>query len=442
MIAKISKGRGFGGVIRYVLGEDKDFTMLDGAKQCHGSSPDEIASSFQKIAKRGKSQIPVRHFSIGFGENDNIDGLPIDNDTKSEIVNRLMSEMGFGDCQYFAVAHGRTDPSHSKIHHHDHIHIVANAITPNGERVNDSWDYYKIQTRLREIEKDYGFERVQNSFEKTRISLPVNETELQRKIDRSLSGNPNLKTWIDRMEAEGVNLRFKVTSRGHIQGVSYLSEGEMIKGGDAGRGWKSLSKEFVKSPDDKILVKAANLKTQVIPVVLKQEPQELLNRTANLAMEKLKGEPKYKDKSVEIKLSEGILTVWRLRPDKRIFSAIKDDNGEWKSFGVPDIDKKKDVSLLISEKPQSLSLQRSVLISDGDPVDHLMRIAAQSDPVTKNAENNHLDLPEKNLVVIEEEMNEIVVEIPPSPIPVNESIETTSVVNKSIKNKSKDTYSK
>lgn len=159
-------------------------------------------------------------------------------------------------------------------------------------------------------------------------------------------------------------------------------------------------------------------------------------------MEKLKGEPKYKDKSVEIKLSEGILTVWRLRPDKRIFSAIKDDNGEWKSFGVPDIDKKKDVSLLISEKPQSLSLQRSVLISDGDPVDHLMRIAAQSDPVTKNAENNHLDLPEKNLVVIEEEMNEIVVEIPPSPIPVNESIETTSVVNKSIKNKSKDTYSK
>ena len=352
MIAKISKGHGFGGVIRYVLGADKDFTMLDGAKQCYGDTPDEIASGFQKIAKRGRSQNPVRHFSIGFGENDNINGLPIDNDTKAEIVNRLMGEMGFGDCQYFAVAHGRSDPNHSEIHHHDHIHIVANAITPSGERVNDSWDYYKIQTRLREIEKDYGFERVQNSFERTRIPLPVNETELQRKVDRSLTGNPDLKTWIDRMEAEEVNLRFKITSRGHIQGVSYLSKGELIKGGDAGRGWQSLSKQFKKSPDDKEVVKATNLKTQAISVILKPESQKILDHAANLAAIKLGGKSKFKNKSVDIKLDGDILTVWRLRPDKRMFSAVKDESGEWKSLGVPDIDEKKDINLLISEESQ------------------------------------------------------------------------------------------
>jgi Relaxase/Mobilisation nuclease domain len=362
MIAVIKKGSGFGGTVRYVLDKDKAHTMLDGAKQCLGDDASEIASGFQRIAKLGRSAKPVRHFSIAFAPEDGV----IDNDTKSEIVNRIMTEMGFEDCQYFAVGHDRDDPNHHEVHDHDHIHIVANAITPTGERVSDSWDYHHLQRSLRGIEKDYGFRQVENSWEKNRSLEPVSKkTDLQIKIDQSLSDEPNLKTWIARMETDGINLRFKVTNRGCIQGISYLINGDVKKGGDVGVGWKSLSAKFGESPDHTKLAIASNFKTQSLALTLRRKEQDQLNRAADLAFAKLAGECRYKDKSVDIKIVDGIMTVQRLRPNKRLLSAKKDESGRWKSFGVPDIDEKKDIKILqieskrLTETAKAQTINRS-----------------------------------------------------------------------------------
>jgi Relaxase/Mobilisation nuclease domain len=219
MIAKITKGSGFGGVVRYVLDPDKQPIMLSGAKQCWGNNASDIALGLTKVAKfRPTTKLPVRHFSIGFAKQDGI----VDNDLKAEIAVRIMEEMGYGDCQYFAVAHDRYDPNHHHAHEHDHIHIVANAITPHGDRITDYKDYYNLEQCLRKIEEEYGLKPVHNSWEKVKKNrAEIAPSELKYKIDRTLLDSPSLSEWIDRLEAEEVNVRFRITSRGVVQGVSY-----------------------------------------------------------------------------------------------------------------------------------------------------------------------------------------------------------------------------
>jgi Relaxase/Mobilisation nuclease domain len=439
MIAKISKGSGFGGVVRYVLDKNKAHTMLDGAKNCTGEDAGSIASGFQAIAKRGNSRIPVRHYSIAFSPEDG----EVDLDTKAEIVNRIMEEMGFGDCQYFAVSHNRDDPNHHEAHDHDHLHIVANAITPTGKRVPDSWDYHHLQRSLRGIEKDYGFRQVENSWEKARTPIALKKTDLQTKIDRSLSDEPDFKEWIARLEAENINLRFKITTRGCIQGVSYIHNGEVKKGGDIGIGWKSLSAKFGASPDHTKLAIASNLRTQSLPVVLRRHEQEQLVRTADLAIEKLAGESRYKDKSVDIKFIDKVLTVYRIRPNKRILSATKSDDGQWMSIGIPNIDDKKDLNIFAPKR--FTRSEKSESVTEGNPVQHLTQLAAQSPAVIevaplKNLAEESLSRRAGTDESIEHEV------LPPSEIvkvaKIDPVIDPVHIENKSLKTKPKRTHSR
>ena len=99
----------------------------------------------------------------------------------------------------------------------------------------------------------------------------------------------------------------------------------MKKGGDVDRSWKLLLARFDQTPENLELMRSANLKSQSLSIELKLEDQELLTRTANLAMQKLAGEDKFKDKSVQILIVDDVLNVRRLRPNKIILSATKDN---------------------------------------------------------------------------------------------------------------------
>ena len=321
--------------------------MLTEAKKCWGNNAADIALELTEVANfRPTTKLPVRHFSIGFAKQDS-EGDKLTDNIKSEIAVRIMEEMGYGDCQYFAVAHGRYDPNHHEVHDHDHIHIVANAIAPAGNRITDYKDYYNLEQCLRKIEKEYGLKAVPNSWEKVKkIRAEIAPSELRDKIDKALMDLPSLKEWIDRLEAEGINVRFRITSRGAVQGISYIHKGEVKKGGDVGHSWRDLSSRFSKTPENLELMRSANLKTQSLSIELKPEDRELLTRAANLAMQKLGGQDKFNDKSVQISIVDDVLKVRRLRPNKIVLSAKKDSDGKWMSIGVPNIDRLKDLKIL------------------------------------------------------------------------------------------------
>lgn len=344
MIGKITKGSGFGGVFSYILNQDKKHVLLKEAQQCLSNTPQELAREFQYAANfRPTTKLPVRHFSIGFAKQDGF----VDNDLKSEIAVRIMEEMGYGDCQYFAVAHDRYDPNHHEVHDHDHIHIVANAITTHGERITDYKDYYNFEQCLRKIEVDYDLTKVHSSWEKVKkIRAEPAPSELKDKIDEAFTDSPSLREWIDRLEVEGVNVRFRITNRGAVQGVSYVHQGKIKKGSDVDRSWKLLSTKFDQTPENLELMQLANLRTQSLSIELNPENQKLLTRAADLAVQQLAGENKFNDKSVQITIVDDVLKVRRLRPNKILFSAKKNENGEWKSIGVPNIDPVKDLKIL------------------------------------------------------------------------------------------------
>lgn len=343
MIGKITKGSGFGGVFAYILNEGKKPILLKEAQQCLSSEPEDLAREFQYIAnERHRTMKPVRHFSISFAPEDGA----VATDIKSEIAVRIMEEMGFGDSQYFAVAHDRDDPNHHHIHNHEHIHIVANAIKPNGEKVDHFWDYRNLERCLRNIEIEYGFRQIPNSWETPRNQKETRLSNLQEKVDEALENSPSLKEWIDRLEKSGVNLRFRLTRTGCVQGISFVHEGQLQKGGDIDRSWRSISPKFEQTPENLELMQSANLKTQSLSVQLRRHEQELLIKAADLAVLKLDGISKFKDKSVEISIVDGVLKVQRLRPNKRILAAKKDAAGEWQSIGIPDIDAKRDLQIL------------------------------------------------------------------------------------------------
>ena len=128
-----------------------------------GDNASDLAREFNKVADlRPSTRLPVRHISLSFAPGD--DGKVSDLD-KEAIVVRVVEAMGYEDCQFVGIAHHRDDPGHDLPHDHDHLHIVINAVDVYGERVSDSWDRFKIQPILRDIERDFGLQPVKNSWE-------------------------------------------------------------------------------------------------------------------------------------------------------------------------------------------------------------------------------------------------------------------------------------
>ena len=343
MIGKITKGSNFTNVFASVLNESTKFTILPEAQQCFSNTPKDLACEFQYVANfRHRTTYPVRHYSISFAPKDGT----IHNKIKAEITVRIMTEMGFGDSQYLGVAHSRDNPNHHQVHDRDHIHIIANSIKPNGERVSDFWDYRRMEQCLRKIEIDYGLQQLTNSWERHKNNNIIQPIELQEKIDKALSDSPCLSEWIDRLELSEVNLKFRITSQGHVQGISYIYQSKLNKGSDIDRGWRFICSKFDKIPQNLESMRLANLKTQSLSIELRQEDDELMAKTANLAMQKLNGLNRFKDKSVIVSLIDGVLKIQRLRPNKIVLSAQKNLAGEWKSLGIPNIDPEKDLRIL------------------------------------------------------------------------------------------------
>jgi len=325
------------------MGADAKHTVLPLAQQCLSCTAKELGHEFQRIANlRSRTTQPVRHFSIAFAPEDGT----IDDDIKAEIAVRIMDEMGYGDSQYFTVAHDRENPDHRQPHKHDHIHIVANAIKTNGGKVSHFWDYRNLERCLREIETDYGLRQLRNSWERSKDTAIVDASELQSKIDEALLDSPSLKEWINRLEASKVNLKFKLTKCGNIQGISYINDGQVVRGGDIDRSWGKMRLSFAPTPENLALAQSSNLKVQSLSIDLRQHDRELLAKAADLAMEKLGGFSEFKSRNLKISLSDGVLKVQRLHPNRWMFSAKKDVNQEWKTIGIPNINAKTDVEIL------------------------------------------------------------------------------------------------
>jgi Relaxase/Mobilisation nuclease domain len=336
-IAKINKGNGFRGVMDYLLNPDKRPRIIGGC--VFNSTPAKLAREFRLVANlRPKVCKPVRHFSIAFAPEDGV----VDDITKEAIALRVLDGLGYQKCQFIAVDHHRDDPGHDYAHDHDHIHIVTNAVTVEGKFVRDSFDRFKIQTILREAERDFGLREIKSSWEvKREKAQAVNlDADIARMVKDSLDDCPNLQTWLDRLEHSNIDVRFNLSTSDRVTGVTFIKDGEAHKGGDIGSKWSVVSEKIPTSTGDLALMRSTNLKVQGQPVRLSQIDRAMFDRAVEMAMMKLGDGNKFKNCRVGIELDKDNLTVVRMRPDRLMFKARRMGDGKWEPVGWLNIDRK------------------------------------------------------------------------------------------------------
>jgi Relaxase/Mobilisation nuclease domain len=345
LISNITKGSNFGGLLRYLLHESKQPQIV--APYMLGNNASDLAREFEKIANlRPTTQLPVRHISLSFAPGD--DGRVSDAD-KEAIVVRVVAEMGYFDCQFIGINHHRDDPGHDLPHDHEHLHIVVNAVNLHGQRVSDSWDRFKIQPILREIERDFGLQPVKNSWELERDrSARVKQqemTDLVQLVDRSLDNCPNLETWIDRLQESQIDVRFALRKDNLVNGITYLQGGRAYKGSEIGVSWNRVERRVPTAPDNLPLIRAANAKSQEHRMDLGEIERQNFDLAVMMANIALKGRERFKTGRLDIKRDCNTLTAYRMRPHRQIFKAIE-TLGEWEPVGYPNIDRM-DLNLLV-----------------------------------------------------------------------------------------------
>jgi Relaxase/Mobilisation nuclease domain len=335
-IANITKGRGFGGLMGYLLDSDKKPRIIS---SCVASStPTDLAREFRLVANlRPRVTKPVRHFSISFAPADG----RVDDLIKEAVAFRVLDGLGYEECQFIAIDHDRDDPGHDCVHDHDHIHVVTNAVTVLGEYVKDSFDRYKIQAILRELERDFGLQKITSSWEikhQKAQGMHLN-TDIARIVSTSLQNCPNLQTWLDRLAESDIDVRFNLSKNDSVRGVTFLKDGRVYKGGDIGSKWSVVSQRLSITDHDFTLMQSVNIKSQKKPVCLSEIDRAMFDRAVEMAVLKLGQDKKFKNSRVDIQLAGDTLTVVRMRPHRLMFKATQTKDGKWEPIGIPHVER-------------------------------------------------------------------------------------------------------
>ncbi|KAA6346316.1 hypothetical protein EZS27_006163 [termite gut metagenome] len=144
MVAKIVQGRGFGGVVNYVL--DKNKAQLLYAEGVRLKDKDSIIHSFITQNKMNPKIVkPVAHISLDFSMQDK---ERLTDKVMVGIALEYMQKMGYGNTQYIIARHHDTD--------HPHVHLVINRIDNDGKRITDKNEKFRNTKVCMELTKKYG----------------------------------------------------------------------------------------------------------------------------------------------------------------------------------------------------------------------------------------------------------------------------------------------
>ncbi|WP_377480107.1 MAG: relaxase/mobilization nuclease domain-containing protein [Microcoleus anatoxicus] len=240
MIGKQIKGTGFRGCLNYVLGK-KDAYLIGGT-MC-GQTPEELAAEFA-IARqlRPNLKVAVFHATLSVDSTEKLEDSEENDQRWLAIAANYMKAMEFDNNQYAVVKHSDTE--------HDHIHIVASRICLDGGVVDDSWDYYKSQETIRQLERNYNLETVTPSWETDKRAQTTGEhrqlkskgnksvrVQLQDLIDEVTQDNPSMPEFVERLQQQAVEVQVRLTRTGFSKGISYNLNGVAFSGTQLGKAY-------------------------------------------------------------------------------------------------------------------------------------------------------------------------------------------------------------
>ncbi|HBI9483538.1 TPA: relaxase/mobilization nuclease domain-containing protein [Escherichia coli] len=253
-------GRSFKNRVEYILKDDHDFICSNMASDYNNVS--DLTDEFKTVSSfRQDIKKPVFHAFLSLPKNEHLT-----DERWQEIAKDYLKEMNIDieKHQYICVRHNDTDK--------EHIHIVANRIGLDGSVWHGQHSAFNTIAACERLEVKHGLTITQSlKGQKSDVSAPTkNEIEqalrtgekparivLQNALQAAMVGKPDLQTFIDRVQAVGIEPRFNVASTGNVAGVSFSVGDVAFKGSQLGKkySWNTIKNKVIydKNRDDELV---------------------------------------------------------------------------------------------------------------------------------------------------------------------------------------------
>lgn len=228
MMAKIVKGKDFGGVVNYILNPQKGAKILDS----YGIMLDNIQTikdSFDLQAELNPQlSKPVGHTSLNFSVQDK---EKLINQQIVQIAADYMNRMGITNTQYLICRHFDKE--------HPHIHIVFNRIDNTGNTISDRNDRIRSAKICKELTSEYKlyFAPGKDKVKETRLKEPdKTKYEIYHNLKKIIPYCQNWNQLVEGLKGQDINMTFKYKGKtNEIQGVVFEKNGYSFSGSKVDR---------------------------------------------------------------------------------------------------------------------------------------------------------------------------------------------------------------
>ncbi|WP_409159707.1 relaxase/mobilization nuclease domain-containing protein [Pectobacterium sp. B2J-2] len=261
-------GKSFKSRVKYILKDDHDFICSNMSADKNNVS--DLTDEFKAVGKfRTDIKKPVFHAFLSLPDTEHLTA-----EKWEEIAKDYLKEINIDieKHQYICVRHNDNGK--------DHIHIVANRVGVDGSVWHGQHSAFNTIAACERLEKRHGLTITQGlKGQKSDVSAPTkNEIEqalrkgekparivLQNALQAAMLGKPDLQTFIDRMQAVGIEPQFNVASTGNVAGVSFSVNDIAFKGSSLGKkfSWNTIKTKvkYDKNRDDELVRRFAARKT-------------------------------------------------------------------------------------------------------------------------------------------------------------------------------------
>ena len=214
MIAQITAGEGFGGLVNYandILEKDTVIVASDGVSLTSNAT---ITASFKAQAKaRPSIRKFVGHVSLSFSPDDKD---KLDDQKIAEIAKEYMRRMGIVNTQYVVFRH------------HDqpqpHVHIVYNRVDNDGKAIKGDGNFTKSAAITKALTREYGLTFGKDKSKVRRERLKNKDAVKYRLYDEITAALKDCVTWQDFrkvLSAKGISYNLVKNSDGSVHGMTF-----------------------------------------------------------------------------------------------------------------------------------------------------------------------------------------------------------------------------
>lgn len=223
MIATISNGATFGGIVNYandIVDKDTEILKADGVNTMSNKG---IMNSFKLQAKMNpRVKNCVGHFSLSFSPEDH---PRMTNGFICRVSQDFMQRMGYTNTQFVIFRH--------KDHAHDHVHVVYNRVDNNGKTISDSHDIDRANAIAKAITREYGLTFGKNKNKVNRDRLKGKDKIKYAIYDaakEALQVSYSWKTFIKAMKNRDIRVYYVTRPNGNGTGIIFVNDNVTFSG--------------------------------------------------------------------------------------------------------------------------------------------------------------------------------------------------------------------